>query len=125
MPNRTVVRRSTSRISSAVSAFIEDALPFPLRAALKKTKDLFDVNARIHRVRKTAHEYHPAQGQGSVFPQNSKTMQFLGQRPRSALHNIQPPLTFTTCPVMYSASSDAKNATAAATSSTVGGRPIG
>src|SRR5215469_3141097 len=41
MPNRTVVRRSTSRISSAVSAFIEDALPFPLidfplRAVLKK-----------------------------------------------------------------------------------------
>src|SRR5271157_3891160 len=40
-------------------------------------------------------------------------------------YNIHPPLTFTTCPVTYSASSDAKNATLAATSSTVGGRPIG
>src|SRR5215469_7474838 len=77
MPNRTVVSRSTSRISSAVSAFIEDALPFPLidfplRAVLKKTKDSLDVAARIHRVRKTAHEYHQEQGEGSVFPQNSK-----------------------------------------------------
>src|SRR5260370_23956572 len=40
-------------------------------------------------------------------------------------YNIQPPLTFTTWPVTYSASSDAKNETAAATSSTVGGRPMG
>src|SRR5215469_18156877 len=88
MPNRTVVRRSTSRISSAVSAFIEDALPFPLRAALKKTKDLFDVNARIHRVRKTAHEYHPAQGQGSVFPQNSKNAVL---RPTPSLGSSQHP----------------------------------
>src|SRR5882757_8281430 len=40
-------------------------------------------------------------------------------------HNIQPPLTLTTCPVTYSASSEAKKATVAATSSTVGGRPIG
>src|ERR1051325_2224995 len=39
--------------------------------------------------------------------------------------SIQPPLTLTTWPVTYSASSEAKNATAAATSSTVGGRPIG
>src|SRR5437868_10573712 len=39
--------------------------------------------------------------------------------------SIQPPLTLTTCPVTYSASSEAKNATDAATSSTVGGRPIG
>src|SRR5215469_4073785 len=77
MPNRTVVSRSTSRISSAVSAFIEDALPFPLidfplRAVLKKTKDSLDVAARIHRVRKTAHEYHQEQGEGSVFPQIQK-----------------------------------------------------
>src|SRR5215467_12654682 len=40
-------------------------------------------------------------------------------------YSIHPPLTFTTCPVTYSASSEAKNATEAATSSTVGGRPIG
>src|SRR2546430_4389765 len=39
--------------------------------------------------------------------------------------SIQPPLTLTTCPVTYSASSEAKKATVAATSSTVGGRPIG
>src|SRR6267378_6393273 len=39
--------------------------------------------------------------------------------------SIQPPLTLTTCPVTYSASSEAKNATDAATSSTVGGRPMG
>src|SRR5215831_7942806 len=39
--------------------------------------------------------------------------------------SIQPPLTLTTCPVTYSASSEAKKATDAATSSTVGGRPIG
>src|SRR5260370_23566297 len=40
-------------------------------------------------------------------------------------HSIQPPLTLTTCPVTYSAPSEAKNATVAATSSTVGGRPMG
>src|SRR5215472_8620103 len=39
--------------------------------------------------------------------------------------SIQPPLTLTTCPVTYSASSEATKATAAATSSTVGGRPLG
>src|SRR5690242_21698249 len=39
--------------------------------------------------------------------------------------SIQPPLTLTTCPVTYSASSEAKKPTVAATSSTVGGRPIG
>src|SRR3989442_12601698 len=39
--------------------------------------------------------------------------------------SIQPPLTLTTCPVTYSASSEAKKATVVATSSTVGGRPIG
>src|SRR5882724_1258017 len=39
--------------------------------------------------------------------------------------SIQPPLTLTIWPVTYSASSDAKNATEAATSSTVGGRPMG
>src|SRR5690242_18242063 len=38
--------------------------------------------------------------------------------------SIQPPLTLTTCPVTYSASSDAKKAAVEATSSTVGGRPI-
>src|SRR5229473_3098274 len=42
-----------------------------------------------------------------------------------AAQSIHPPLTLSTCPVTYSASSDAKNATDAATSSTVGGRPIG
>src|SRR5579863_977592 len=40
-------------------------------------------------------------------------------------YSIHPPLTFTTCPVTYSASSEAKYATECATSSTVGGRPIG
>src|SRR5271166_1692174 len=40
-------------------------------------------------------------------------------------YSIQPPLTFTTWPVTYSASSEAKKATAAATSSVVGGRPMG
>src|SRR6266852_545235 len=44
---------------------------------------------------------------------------------RDTNQSIQPPLTLTTWPVTYSASSDAKNATAPATSSTVGGRPIG
>src|SRR2546425_7026693 len=39
--------------------------------------------------------------------------------------SIQPPLTLTTCPVTYSASSEAKKATVAATSSAVGGRPMG
>src|SRR5271156_6245812 len=40
-------------------------------------------------------------------------------------YSIQPPLTLTTWPVTYSASSEAKKATAAATSSVVGGRPMG
>src|SRR3984893_13825752 len=43
----------------------------------------------------------------------------------AACYNIQPPLTFTTWPVTYSASSEAKNDTVAATSSAVGGLPIG
>ncbi len=68
MPKRSVVSRSTSRISAAVKAFME----------------------------------------------NSRRDQ-----------SIQPPLTLTTCPVTYSASSEAKKATAAPTSSTVGGRPMG
>src|SRR5579872_7505076 len=48
-------------------------------------------------------------------------------RPYFALrsYSIHPPLTFTTCPVTYSASSEAKYATECATSSTVGGLPIG
>src|ERR1700688_417022 len=42
-----------------------------------------------------------------------------------ARYSIQPPLTLTTWPVTYSASSEAKNDTVAATSSAVGGLPMG
>src|SRR5579859_4359887 len=43
----------------------------------------------------------------------------------AAGYSIQPPLTLTIWPVTYSASSEAKNETVAATSSTVGGLPMG
>src|SRR4029077_3724646 len=62
-------------------------------------------------------------GQAVNFAHFGSSENFHGRFAMS--YSIQPPLTFTTWPVTYSASSEAKNDTVAATSSAVGGLPMG